>query len=82
MNKINTFKTNTQRKIRTISNAFFNKQLETATNNTLKFFSNALKENFYPTLDIGTNRQIYTTISNSVKIVSTFAKNSATKTEI
>ena len=74
MNKINTFKTNTQRKIRTISNAFFNKQLETATNNTLKFFSNSLKENFYPTLDISTNRQIYTTISNSIKRASKSAE--------
>lgn len=74
MNKINTFKTNTQRKIRTISKAFFNKQLETATNNTLKFLSNSLKENFYPTLDISTNRQIYTTISNSIKRASKSAE--------
>lgn len=67
MNKINNIKTNTGRKIYTISNAFFNKQIELATNGTLNFFSNQLKEKFYPTIDFGTNRQLYTAISDVVK---------------
>lgn len=67
MNKINNIKTTTGIKICAISNAFFNKQLELVTNDTLKFFSEQLKEKFYPTIDFGTNRQLYTSISNAVK---------------